>query len=113
MVGGALQHIAQHYKNATFSEVYYYQSVAGIVEANFNQLGARCIFMQVLYWTPTGSAAPFNFLDQFGKILLQTFDDAVGIPTWFPITQVKQGPLLKVSSSLNTINFSISFQYIL
>lgn len=106
-----LKHIEHDYVNPVYSKIYFQQGI-GIVQDNFTQRGARCVLVKYLYWVPQGTAVQIDFKDQFKNIFFSTFD-AVGVETSIPIFMVNRGQQLRITCSLATMVFSVSYQYIL
>ena len=111
-MAGIDQHIRQKYPTAILSETYFLQSVAGtgFVQKDFSDTGAIAILVHNIYWVTTNSAAPFTFTDFTGLVMFTIFDSDE-LPNVIPVEMCRQGQILKITSSLPAIIFSVSFQY--
>lgn len=108
-----VEYIHQKYPKPVFSEVYYLGSNgAGIASVNYSQEGARCIFIQYLYWTTNAGGGSIIFTDQYANLIFQ-LNNAINFSGWSPIFAVKNGQQILIKSSVAAIPFSISYQYVM
>lgn len=111
MEEAALYYIKQKYPSLIISEMKYLQSAAGIVTADYAQQNVTAMFIHSLYISSSNTALPITFKDQFNMILFTVIDTPQA--PYFPITQVKEGSLLKITCSNTGILFSVSYQYLM
>jgi hypothetical protein len=112
----AFKHIEQTYPKAHFSQIYYLQSTAGSITADYSTNKARAIFFNYIYWTPTNSGAVITFSGQFLNSPTNPFFSTVDnftLPNWAPLFNVYAGGKININCNVPAINFSLSFQYIL
>jgi hypothetical protein len=112
----AVKHIEQTYPKARFSQIYYLQSNAGSIIADYSVQKARAIFFNYIYWVPTNSAAKLTFSGQFLNSPTNPFFSSVDsftLPNWAPIFNVYAGGKITINSNIVAVTFSLSFQYIL
>jgi hypothetical protein len=53
----------------------------------------------------------FSFLDQYNNVIA-VLSDVAGTQ-WFPVYTVKKGSFLKITCTLGTISFAVSYQYLM
>lgn len=112
-MNGAIEYIKQEYSSLKFSETYFLKSdpATAIATANFAQRNATAIFIHNIYFAPLLSGAVFSFLDQYNNVLV-VLSDVAG-SQWFPVYTVKKGSFIKITCTLATINFVVSYQYLM
>lgn len=109
----AIRYIEQHYKKVDFSEIYFQRSsaVTGIVEKNFNQEGAKAIFVHIIYWDSAANT-PIIWTDQYNKVIF-TQGTAANAPAWAPVYAVYDGQQLRITCNIPAVDFTVSYQYII
>lgn len=113
---GAIAYLHQKYKSFHCSDIIYRTNLIAqnVISDDFSQSNAIAIIYHKIYWVTNVAGGTITFLDQFAAPIFIT-PNAVGTNCWADMPLVRNGAKLFVQASpsiLNTIPFSIAFQFI-
>lgn len=102
-----LEYINHKYDHPVFDELKYATGV-GTINESFDQQGIIGIYIHGFYFQTQNTGTLFTVNDQFGIELFSTTDNiSFG---YFPLPLIRPGNILKVTVTMPTLHFNISYQ---